>query len=93
MIAFKVINGEKVAYVLTDPPEDAPPDVREGVARRNLTALGGACPCGAVLRLPNRAERRRAARSGQTVHVEVEHENDCPAVDANLIGAIGRWSR
>lgn len=91
MIAYREVNGEKVAYVLTDPPEDAPPEVREGIARRNVTALGGRCPCGATLRLPNRAERRRAARSGQPVHVEVQHEDNCPAVTANIESAIRRW--
>lgn len=95
MIAFREVDGERVGYLLPDVPEDAPAEIREGVARRNVVALGGACPCGATLRLPNRAERRRAARTGQPVHVEHEHENenDCPAITETLAAAIARWRR
>jgi hypothetical protein len=84
-------SGEVVAYLLPELPEDAPHDVLEGLARRRLTALDGRCPCGAVVEMPGRAARRRAARRGVPVRVVVEHENDCPAVDRVLGAALGRW--
>lgn len=93
MIAVREIDGRRVAFVLADPPEDAPPAVREGVARRNLVATGGTCPCGAQFTMPNRAERRRNTRRGVPCHVDVQHEQSCPAVDETLTAAIARWRR
>lgn len=67
-----------VLVVLTPIPDDAPAPVREGIARRNLVLTEGACPCGATVIRPNRAERRKAR--GDAVHVAVRHEDDCPAI-------------
>lgn len=91
--AFREVNGERVGFLLPDVPDDAPEQVQEGLVRRRLTALDGQCPCGARMVLPPRAERRRAARTGQVVHVEIVHEQDCEAVDSNLTAALRRWSR
>lgn len=93
MIAIREGDGQRIGYVLADPPEDGPADVREGIARRNIVALGGTCPCGARMVLPNRAERRRHARLGRVIEVTVEHENECPAVTSALLAAIARWKR
>lgn len=93
MITVREIDGQRIGYVLADPPENGPADVREGIARRNIVATGGTCPCGARMVLPNRANRRRSARAGQVICVNVEHENDCPAVTSTLLAAMGRWSR
>lgn len=93
MIAIREINGERIGYVLADPPEDGPADVREGIARRNIVATGGVCPCGARMVLPNRAERRRHARLGRTIDVNVEHEAGCPAITDLLLAALARWKR
>ena len=43
--------------------------------------------------LPNRAARRKAARTGTQIRMRVEHENDCPAIDKTLDAAIRRWQR
>jgi hypothetical protein len=61
------LDGTRVAYLLPVIPDDAPPLVREGIARRRLAALEGRCPCGG--RSPfNRATRRQLARTrGVTV--------------------------
>jgi hypothetical protein len=86
-------DGDPVAFVLPRIPDDAPEAIREGVARRRITAIDGKCPCGAQLVLPNRAARRKAARTGEQIRMTVEHEDDCPAVDEALIAAIRRWKR
>jgi hypothetical protein len=84
-------TGEVVGYVLADIPDQAPDDVREGLARRRIVAVDGTCPCGATLQLPSRAQRRAAARGGHPCPVRVEHEDDCPAADRHLDAALRRW--
>lgn len=86
-------DGETYAFVLPRIPDDAPEAIREGVARRRITTLDGKCPCGARLVLPNRAQRRRAARTGVAVGVTVQHQDECPATDDVLIAAIREWQR
>jgi hypothetical protein len=87
---FKVtrINGQTALVVLLPIPDDAPAEVREGLARRNIVNTGGTCPCGAVMRLPNRAARRAGV-----VDVSAAHEDDCPATDENIRPALRRWRR
>lgn len=72
--------GNRTAYVLPVVPEDASADVREGIARRRVVALTGACPCGARAIWPSRRERRAAQRAGRVARVLVEHEPECPAL-------------
>jgi hypothetical protein len=73
-------DGERVAWVMPTIPDDAPERRREGIARRRITATTGRCPCGAVLVMPSRRERRAAQRAGRrTVDVYVQHEPGCPA--------------
>lgn len=86
-------DGDTVAFLLPTIPSDAPAEIREGIARRRVTAVTGECPCGAGLVLPNRAERRKAARTGEPIQMSVEHEDGCPAVDDVLIVAIREWKR
>lgn len=93
MITFREIDGRRIGYVLADPPEDGPADVREGIARRNIVATGGTCPCGARMVLPSRTDRRRHARLGRAIDVNVEHEAGCPAITTSLLAALARWKR
>jgi hypothetical protein len=86
-------DGETYAFLLPTVPDQAPEAVREGLARRRITAVTGRCPCGGRLTLPNRKERRRATRSRRPVHLRVEHENDCPAIDDTLTAALRGWKR
>lgn len=79
------IHGERVAILDCPVPEDAPPEVTEGFARRAIVNSGGVCPCGARFTLPNRAARRRATRLKCALSVTVEHENDCPAISPALV--------
>lgn len=58
----------------------------EGIERRQLVTLTGACPCGARLRLPHRPP-------AGVVHVTVEHENDCPAIDVDELRAAWEAGR
>ena len=78
----------RVAAVLPVAPDDAHPDVREGIARRRLVMLTGECPCGARRHLPNRAQRRSMRRHEATRdrvwQLAVEHEADCPATSEAL---------
>jgi hypothetical protein len=90
-------GGIRVAYVLPVIPEDAAPEVREGLARRRLAALSGRCPCGgesaALTRQQRRArERERAKGSTALLHATFEHETDCLAVDDNLIPHLRAWA-
>lgn len=86
------INGERVAVFTPVIPDDAPEEIREGLARRAIVNAGGTCPCGAVMRFPTRAERRRAPKRPGCVPAAVaRHEDDCPAVDEALIEAARRW--
>ena len=64
----------RTVYIGPEIPDDAPADLKEGLARRRLVATTGQCPCGAELSLPASLE------PGAVTIVRVEHEDDCPAV-------------
>jgi len=92
------IHGQRAAILLPVIPDDAPDEIREGIARRRLTTLTGTCPCGARMAGPNREQRRqmdkdrRRGIAGQVVwSIEIQHEDDCPAVNNVLTEAIARW--
>jgi hypothetical protein len=86
------IDGTRIAYVLPVIPDDAPPTVREGIARRRLAALEDKCPCGGRSPL-NRATRRRLTKArGKVAYLGFVHEDGCPAVDDVLVEAIRAWS-
>ena len=84
-------DGARALVVDYIVPEDAPADVREGLARRSLVNGGGECPCGAQLQLPSRAQRRRAQRSGKTLQLIADHEPDCVAITPLLLPRIKAW--
>lgn len=75
-----LVDGQRSLYVGPELDELQPADVLEGLVRRRLVGLGQPCPCGAVLIVPNRAQRRAARQQGVALQVPVEHEDDCPAV-------------
>jgi len=79
-------DGQRAVVIDCIPPDDAIDRLLVGLARRALVNGGGDCPCGARMPLPNRAQRRRGV-----VHVDIEHENDCPAVTGNLTAAVDAW--
>lgn len=74
------IDGKRAMVALPVVPENAPYAVREGIARRRITALGGRCPCGAEARL-----------AGSPIGLAVDHDSGCPAMDSRLIKAARRW--
>jgi hypothetical protein len=89
------LQGERVLVLDLDIPDSAPAEIKEGLSRRAIVNAGGVCPCGAWAILPNRAERRRAARLRYVIEVEVPHEPDCPALLRGYridLGPVG-WSR
>ncbi len=79
-VRLATLHGERALILETEIPDDAPTDVKEGLARRAAVNAGGVCPCGARAILPNRAIRRRATRAGQAIQVTVPHELDCLAL-------------
>lgn len=85
-VADHPVLQQRVAFVLPVVPEDAPAAIREGIARRRVTATTGRCPCGARVDYGDRV-------AGQVVSVEVQHTASCPASDAKLIKAVRRWVR
>lgn len=76
-------RGLRALVLTSDIPDDAPAEVREGLARRHLVMTTGRCPCGAELRVPENIE------PGSVTWVAVVHEDDCPANDERLTAAIG----
>ncbi len=89
-------DGRRAMFVLPVIPEDATPDIREGLARRRLAALTGHCPCGSdsptLSRQQRRARERRQAKATTTaLRAVFEHEHDCPAGDAVLIPLLRAW--
>jgi hypothetical protein len=87
MTRYAIVDliGQRALVPMHDLPGDMP-ELAEALARRNVTVVTGRCPCGASVRLPNRAERRRAARHGDpgVQHLVVHHEVDCPATDESI---------
>lgn len=67
-------------------PEEAPPLVREGFARRRVQTLEGTCPCGGLLHWPG-----FDPAPGTLGRVVAHHFDDCPAGDAVLIPALLAW--
>lgn len=80
-----------LAYIGPEIPEDAPPIVPEGIARRRMTVLHGQCPCGAVPQWPNRKQRRasKARASARVQIVFATHESDCPAIAPEVLALVG----
>ena len=85
-------NGEKLAIVDNEIPDDAPTVLREGLARRAIVNTGGICPCGAKFKMPTRALRRKAVRAGAVIEITVEHESDCPAASKSMWSVFEAWT-
>jgi hypothetical protein len=47
-----VMQGERVVILESEIPDNAPPDIKEGLNRRAIVHGGGTCPCGARMILP-----------------------------------------
>ena len=65
------------------PVINAPPELREGLARRRLVASTGRCPCGTELVIPDRLE------AGGASGAVVEHEDGCPATADAVVERAG----
>jgi hypothetical protein len=57
-ITTELIVRDDIVFLLPVIPDDAPPLVREGIARRRLVVICGECPCGG-------RSRRLATTRGQ----------------------------
>lgn len=77
-------------------PEDAPPLVREGLARRRIQRVEGECPCGGPLLWADELDEEqlanlRALGFFEGHEVEGVHFGDCPGGDAVLVPALAEW--
>jgi hypothetical protein len=80
-------RGDKRILVITDmPPAGASPAFTAAWMRRQRANATGRCECGAVIEMPNRAQRRAAKARGSPPRATMLHEADCPATDAALRG-------
>ena len=82
------LGGER-AMVLTPDPDDpkiaSRPVWRRVAIGRLRCYVDGRCPeCGGEWRLPNRADRRRAARTRVVLNGSLEHEHHCSLSDDAL---------
>lgn len=84
-------DGRKALILDCEIPENAPSEIKEGLARRALSNSGHPCPCGATWAKPNRAQRRKLKQPDNLTWLRVEHEADCPAGNAVLIPLIRAW--
>ena len=71
-------------FIMDAVPDDAPPVVREGIARRRMINLRGVCPCGAIFDAVPRGP-------GGVLNASCEHAADCPAADKVLRPAWQAW--
>lgn len=86
IIGTHPVLGIRTAFVVPKIPDAAPFAVREGIARRRITAMTGQCPCGAVMDVGD-------LQAGAVTNVAVEHERGCPAITSRLAKAVRRWMR
>lgn len=84
-VAEHPVLKRRTLFVLPVIPEDAPAAIREGIARRRITATTGECPCGAVVDYGD-------PRPGDVGIGEVWHARGCPAETAKLVKACRRWA-
>lgn len=77
-------------------PEDAPPLIREGIARRHVQVAEGKCPCGGPLLWADELDEDQLLRllalgwfrDSPVAHV---HFGDCPANNAVMVPALAAW--
>jgi len=86
IIGMHPVLKVRTAFVLPVIPDCAPYAIREGIARRRITTLTGTCPCGAVMDTGD-------LQAGAITNVNIEHEDNCPAITAKLEKAVRRWMR
>lgn len=85
-VAEHPVLKQRTLFLLPVIPDDAPYAVREGIARRRVSAVTGRCPCGAVTDYGELA-------AGTVGVGEVLHERRCPADTHKLVKACRRWAR
>jgi len=79
-------SGDKILAMTRVCPDNAPPAVRAAVAARTEANATGQCPlCNVRMQMPKRHERRKAAATGEPIHVTMRHEDNCPCSDEGLL--------
>ncbi|MGP3977873.1 hypothetical protein ACTWQF_28425 [Streptomyces sp. 8N114] len=75
------IGGQRALIVQPSIPDGASDALKNGLAIRRAANVTGHCPgCGARVQMPNRQQRRAAARTGKIIHLAMEHEHGCGAL-------------
>lgn len=87
IIKFTLPDGRRAVALLPAIPDGAPDRIREGIARRRITATTGTCPCGATI------DYETVATAGAHVDVQVLHDPWCPADTDRLTRWIRAWRR
>ncbi|MER5830537.1 hypothetical protein ABT116_06795 [Streptomyces sp. NPDC002130] len=88
-ITVTEINGQRVLVIQPVISDDAPGPFKNALAIRRATNTTGVCPdCGARRVLPNRAERRAAAKAGLLPMARTVHEGDCGVLCDGDRGAL-----
>jgi surfactin synthase thioesterase subunit len=76
--------SNRILVITCPPPAGASPAFTAAWLRRQRANATGRCECGAVIEMPNRAQRRAAKAHGELAHATMLHEADCPASDQSL---------
>jgi hypothetical protein len=76
--------NERILVITDMPPAGASPAFTAAWMRRQRANVTGRCECGAVIEMPNRAQRRAAKARGEPARATMLHEAGCPASDAAL---------
>ena len=74
------------AVVVQSIPDDAPPLIREGLARRRVMTVEGVCPCGGRVVWPEADPE--PGTFGRPVQ---RHLGECPAGPAVFVPAMEAW--
>ena len=98
---FNAGSDRVAAHLMFLAPEHAPATIHEGFRRRLVCQDTHVCPCGAVEDRPrvaaSTAYRITAGTAGDVLDQmnadphRSHHRADCPATDANLLGALTAW--
>jgi hypothetical protein len=78
------MTGRRILAITAAPPPGASPAFIAAWQRRQRANATGRCDCGAVIQLPNRAERRAAIARGEPLQAHMFHEDGCTATDEAL---------
>lgn len=89
---YNAVLDQEAMVMMPELPMDAPDQLARAWEMRLQANVTGLCPnCGASVGMPNRHERRRAQKLGETImHGTMAHSDECPVSDAGLRELLAR---